>query len=73
MAFIRNDLSPNFERKITADVLQLLIDAGASVNRSNRKGETALHIAMRLGRPSAVEVLLNNYAHTHDPFESQAW
>jgi ankyrin repeat protein len=65
MAFIRNDLSPKPERKITAEVLQLLIDAGASVHRRNRKGETALHIAARLGRPSAVEVLLNNYANVH--------
>jgi ankyrin repeat protein len=65
MSFIRNDLSPKPERKITAEVLQLLINAGASVHRRNRKGETALHIAMRLGRPSAVEVLLNNYANVH--------
>jgi ankyrin repeat protein len=65
MAFIQNRLSPNFERKITADVLQILIDGGASVHRRSRKGETALHIAMRLGRPSAVEVLLNNYANVH--------
>ena len=65
MSFIRNDLSPRPERKIAAEVLQLLINAGASVHRRNRKGETALHIAMRLGRPSAVEVLLNNYANVH--------
>ena len=65
MAFIQNHLSPNFERKITADVLQMVIAAGASVHRRNRKGETALHIAMRLGRPSAVEVLLNNHANVH--------
>lgn len=65
VAFIINDLSPKPERKITAEVLQLLIDAGASVHRRNHKGETALHIAMRLGRPSAVEVLLNNYANVH--------
>jgi ankyrin repeat protein len=65
MAFIRNDLSPKPERKITAEVLELLIDAGASVHRRNRRGETALHIAMRLGRPSAVEVLINNYANVH--------
>ena len=53
------------ERKITAEVLQLLISAGASVHRRNRKGETALHIAIWLGRPSVVEVLLNNYANVH--------
>lgn len=65
MSFIRNDLSPKPERKLTAEVLQLLINKGASVHRRNRKGETGLHIAMRLGRPSAVEVLLNNYANVH--------
>lgn len=65
MAFIRNDLSPKPERKIIAGVLQLLINAGASVHRRNHRGETALHISMRRGRPSAVEVLLNNYANVH--------
>jgi ankyrin repeat protein len=57
MAFIGNDLLPKPERKISA-VVQFVIDAGASVHRRNRKGETALHFAMRLGRPAAVEVLV---------------
>ena len=65
MAFIRNDLSPEPERQITADVLRNLIKAGANVHRRNNKGETALHLAMRFGRPSAVDILLNNLANVH--------
>lgn len=65
MAFIRNDLSPKPERQTTAEVLRLLIDAGANVHCRNSKGETALHLAMRLGRPSAVDVLLSNHANVY--------
>ncbi|KAG0651996.1 Ankyrin repeat and SOCS box 14 [Hyphodiscus hymeniophilus] len=65
MAFIGSDLSAVPDRKLTTDILQLLIDAGASVHRRNRKGETALHLAMRFGRTSAVEVLIENHANIH--------
>ena len=65
MAFIGSDLSPTPDRKLTANVLQLLIDSGANVSRRNRRGETALHLAMRFGCISAVEVLLKNHANVH--------
>ncbi|TVY36921.1 putative ankyrin repeat protein [Lachnellula occidentalis] len=66
MAFIKQDFtqSPN-DRRTTDEVLQLLISKGANVHRRNRRGETALHIAMRLGRYAAVEVLLANHANVN--------
>jgi ankyrin repeat protein len=65
MAFIHHDLSETLARRLLKEVLQLLIDSGACVHRRNRRDETALHIAMKLGRPFAVEVLLKNHANIH--------
>lgn len=66
MAFIKHDLTRTpMDRRTTAEVLQLLIENGANVHRRNRRGETSLHIAMRLGRIAAVQVLLANRANVH--------
>lgn len=63
MAFIKHELTPSpTDRSTSTAVLQLLISNGANVHRRNRKGETALHIAARLGRPAAFELLLANHA-----------
>lgn len=55
------------------EIAQLLIDAGADVDFTNRDGSTALHSAAFFGRPEIVEALLeagadksivNNYGST---------
>ena len=38
-------------------VVQALLDAGAAVNRSNNRGETALYSATRNGRTAVARVL----------------
>jgi hypothetical protein len=42
-----------------------LIENGANVNWRNRQGETALHIAIRLGRKIATRVLLEKGSNVH--------
>ncbi|KAG9236632.1 hypothetical protein BJ875DRAFT_524745 [Amylocarpus encephaloides] len=66
MAFVLRDLSASpTEWRAIADVLRLLITSGSCVHRRNRKGETALHVAMRLASYPAVEVLLASHANVH--------
>lgn len=45
--------------------LQLLFSAGADINRRNRQGETALMIAVKLGRSAATKFLLDHGANVH--------
>ncbi|KAL5323720.1 hypothetical protein ACEPPN_008261 [Leptodophora sp. 'Broadleaf-Isolate-01'] len=42
-----------------------LLEAGADINSRNRQGETALHIAVKLGRRIATKILLAHGANLH--------
>ncbi len=44
------------------EIIQLLIDAGADVNRKNKDGNTALHSAAFFGQAEAFEMLLDSGA-----------
>jgi hypothetical protein len=46
-------------------LLQRLFEAGASINTRNRRGETALHLAVKLGRRAATKFLLGHGANVH--------
>lgn len=66
MAFVQWELSCTpADRKTVSEVLTILVKNGANVHSRNRRGRTALHIAMRLGRVGAVEALLANHANVH--------
>ncbi len=45
-----------------ADTLRFLIGSGADVDSTTAEGETALHVAVRLGNEKLVEVLIENSA-----------
>jgi len=47
------------------DLARRLLDAGASVNATNRDGNTPLHAAVFLGRTGVVELLLSRGADIH--------
>ncbi|KAH7409198.1 hypothetical protein BKA64DRAFT_639499 [Cadophora sp. MPI-SDFR-AT-0126] len=64
MAFIIH-LPDGEDDKTLMDIFKLLIRSGANIDRRNRKGETALHIAVRLGRKVATRALLNHGANVH--------
>ncbi|PVH75127.1 ankyrin [Cadophora sp. DSE1049] len=49
----------------TTQLLGILLKGGASINSRNRQGESALHIAVRLGRRSVTEYLLSQGANVH--------
>ena len=51
--------------KILSELLHHLINRGANLHWRNRRGETALHIAVRLGRKVATKVLLQRRANVH--------
>jgi ankyrin repeat protein len=51
--------------RVLAEILTHLIQNGANVHWRNRKGETALHIAIRLGRKVATRVLLAHGANIY--------
>jgi Ankyrin repeats (3 copies) len=51
--------------KTLSKLLHHLIHSGANVNWRNRQGETALHMAVRLGRKVSTSVLLENGANVH--------
>ncbi|HEY1493910.1 MAG TPA: ankyrin repeat domain-containing protein, partial [Candidatus Solibacter sp.] len=40
------------------EIVRLLLEGGAAVNRQDREGDTALHKAMRSGHTDAIPVLL---------------
>lgn len=46
-------------------LLQRLFEAGATLNRRNRGGETALHLAVSLGNRAATKFLLSHGANIH--------
>lgn len=64
MAFI-SCLEDGEDDKTLAKLLHDLIARGANINRRNRHGESALHIAVRLGRKVATKVLLETGANVH--------
>jgi hypothetical protein len=68
MSFVSNDRATESDESITR-ILTLILEAGSDINRRNRQGETALHIAVKLGRRAATGVLLaagaNVHARTH--------
>lgn len=64
MAFVTH-LPDGEDDKTLTQILQHLIQNGANVHWRNREGETALHIAVRLGRKVATRVLLMNSASVH--------
>jgi hypothetical protein len=64
MAFVTH-LQDGEDDKILANIFQHLILWGADVHMRNTRGETALHIAVRLGRKVATKVLLESGANVH--------
>jgi hypothetical protein len=64
MAFVSNDRATESDDSITR-ILTLILEAGSDINRRNRQGETALHIAVELGRRTATGVLLAAGANVH--------
>jgi ankyrin repeat protein len=49
----------------TLRILNRLLDAKAGIHRRNRQGETALHLAIKLGRRAATKFLLQKGAHVY--------
>ena len=64
MAFVAQ-LPEDDDYKVPVEILKLLIKHGADVNARNRRGETALHIAVRRGRKLAMRTLVENGANVH--------
>lgn len=52
-------------RSRNAEIVQLLIDKKAKVAACDKKGDTALHIAMRAQSKTIVEILVRNPKHSH--------
>lgn len=46
-------------------ILSCLLEAGSDIHRRNRHGETALHLAVKLGRRAATKFLLASGANIH--------
>jgi ankyrin repeat protein len=49
----------------TTRILNCLLGAGSDIHRRNRQGETALHLAVKLGRRAATKLLLVSGASVH--------
>lgn len=64
MTFVTH-LSDGEDDKNLTKIFRALIQSGANVHWRNRQGETALHIAVRLGRKVATKVLLESDANVH--------
>ncbi|KAF4629351.1 hypothetical protein G7Y89_g8796 [Cudoniella acicularis] len=64
MAFIIHIFDGEDDKNLTK-IFQALIQSGANVHWRNRQGETALHIAVRLGRKVATKILLESDANVH--------
>lgn len=64
MAFIIHTRADEGDAHIT-QLLHFLLDAGAHIDTRNRQGETALQIAVKLGRRAATKFLLRNGANVH--------
>ncbi|KAF8861478.1 ankyrin [Acephala macrosclerotiorum] len=64
MAFI-NHLRPAENDSTTTQIINCLLKAGSDICRRNRQGETALHLAVKLGRRAATKALLVAGANIH--------
>jgi hypothetical protein len=64
MVFVTH-LQDGEDDKTLSKLLRQLINYGANVHWRNRQGETALHLAVRLGRKVATKVLLKTGANVH--------
>ncbi|KID85307.1 ankyrin repeat protein [Metarhizium guizhouense ARSEF 977] len=64
MTFVA-ELPEEDDYKIPPKILQLLIARGANIHARNRRGETALHIAVRCGRKLAMRALFEKGANVH--------
>ncbi|KAK8920096.1 hypothetical protein H634G_02697 [Metarhizium anisopliae BRIP 53293] len=64
MTFVA-ELPEEDDYKIPPRILQLLIARGANIHARNRRGETALHIAVRCGRKLAMRALFEKGANVH--------
>jgi ankyrin repeat protein len=64
MAFITHTRT-NEDDETTTRILTNLIDAKADIHRRNQQGETALHLAVKLGRRAATNLLLRKGANVH--------
>jgi ankyrin repeat protein len=64
MAFVTH-FPDGEDDKTLAKLFRYLIENGANVQWRNRRGETALHIAVRLGHKVATRVLLESGANVH--------
>jgi ankyrin repeat protein len=64
MAFITH-LADGEDDKVLAKILTHLIRHGANIHWRNRQGDSALHVAIRLGRKVATRVLLDHGANVH--------
>ncbi|KAE9365240.1 ankyrin [Stipitochalara longipes BDJ] len=64
MAFIIHHHATEMDDCITK-ILRCLVEAGSDIHRRNRHGETALHLAVKLGRRAATKFLLASGANIH--------
>ncbi|KAH8585372.1 hypothetical protein B0O99DRAFT_696566 [Bisporella sp. PMI_857] len=64
MAFIIHCHATETDDSITR-ILNCLLEAGSDINRRNRQGETALHLAVKLGRRAATKFLLASGVNIH--------
>lgn len=64
MAFVA-ELPEDDDYKLPPQILKLLLEKGANIHARNRRGETALHIAVRCGRKLAMRTLCENQANVH--------
>jgi hypothetical protein len=64
MAFVTHSREDESDDCITR-ILGYLLEAGSDICRRNRRGETALHLAVKFGRAAATKVLLASGANIH--------
>jgi ankyrin repeat protein len=64
MAFITHHRAGENDDTAT-QLLSKLLSSGADIHRRNRRGETALHLAVKLGRRAATKFLLSHGANVH--------